>query len=328
MVANIGGAAGKIEGQIVMKTKVSVGESLGDNWQLVLVKGNAIAKTHARRILGRRKLGRFLRVFNNPGCAASIKVKPAQVEEILNLPHEDRLAICESQEISQRVCLQFEKLAIRIANRYAVGVGKDSDADILQLESEAKVGLIKAIKAYSNAEIKFITYAHKTVSNEVSRYLQRGMGSTLSGTNNNLLVRYKKKREELSKASQPCSLEDVCLELELSPGQTSRLKDAIRAEVSHESDMDDALAKILTDPRKDTSVDCEFIKELEAVNLTKLEKFAFISQNDDIRAMFPDAFPSLKAVAAHFGVTPQAASEALKRARKKLSKALVQFRPY
>jgi DNA-directed RNA polymerase specialized sigma subunit len=291
----------------------------------IMVRGNTLAKTWARRIMGRRKLGRFLSVLFCPAKAASLGVSNKQLEAIREIPKEDRDAIHRTQEVAHAVYFQFEKLAIKLARRFATGVGRDNDADIAQLESEAKVGLLKAIRAYSDLRVKFITYAHRAIRNEVSRYLQRAMGSGFAGVNSTLLVRYKKKQEEMLKASLPHNLEDVCRVLALTPKQIQRLKDALRAEVANESDMEETLAKLLTDNRKDTTVDLDLIHRLESVDLSSLEKFAWISQSDDIRVMFPDSFPSLKDVAAHFEVTPQAASEALKRARRKLAAALSEW---
>jgi hypothetical protein len=76
------------------------------------------------------------------------------------------------------------------------------------------------------------------------------------------------------------------------------------------------------------SVDTELIRRIESVPLSRLERDAWISQNDEIRGLFPDALPSLKAVAAAHGeLTPQAASEALKRAKLKLARALGDWSP-
>jgi RNA polymerase sigma factor (sigma-70 family) len=287
----------------------------------ILIRGNALAKTHARRIMGRRKLGRFLGALDHRK-AASLGVKPEQLDAINSIPAEDRTMILQTQEVAHAIFHQFDRMAIRIARTFGRRVGRNNAADIAQLESEARVGLLKAIRGYSKPEIKFITYAYRAILNEVSRYLQRGMGDALSGVNSTLLVRYKRKLEELTKASLPNSFEDVCRALELTDKQAVRMKLALRAEVSSEGDMEESLAKLLTDHRKDTTVDLELIARLESASLTRLEKYAWISQSEDIRTLFPDSFQSLKDVATHFGVTPQAASEALKRARRKLAVAL------
>ncbi len=287
-----------------------------------LVRGNVVAKRWARQIMGRRKLGKFLSVLFNPCRATALRVPKAQVEQILAIPADDMSAILSTQDETHAVFCQFDKLASRLARRFACGVGRDNEADISQLESEARVGLLKAIRGYSNPEVKFITYAHKSIQNEISRYLQRSMGVTLTGVNVALLVKYKRKLEELTKASLPHGFEDVCRALELKESQIKRLRSAIHAEVTSENELEQNLAATLLDSRKNSNVDSDLIRKLELVSLSALEKYSWISQNDEIRAMFPDAFPSLKDVAAHFDVTPQAASEALKRARKKLAAGL------
>jgi RNA polymerase sigma factor (sigma-70 family) len=309
----------------------------------VLVKGNTLAKTWARKVLGRRKLGKFLSVVLDPRRGEALGVPQEKVEAIVAIPSEDRDAIFATQDVTCRVFNKFDKLALRIARKFAAGVGRDNDADVAQLESEARVGLLKAIRGYSNIEIKFITYAHRVIQNEVSRYIQRCMGMGLTGANATLLVRYKCKVEELTKASLPHSFEDVCRELELSAGQTSRLKDALRSEVTSESEMEDNLASVLVDSHRDTNVDLELIDRLNNTVMTKMETLCWYCQSEEIRVMFPEVrcdcsecrkrmetdptfkgerFESLKDVALHFDVTPQAASEALKRARKKLAASL------
>lgn len=309
----------------------------------ILVKGNTLAKTWARKILGRRKLGRFLSVLLNPQRAEALNVSQEKVAQIMTIPTEDREAILATQDVVCRIATRFEKLALRIARKFAAGTGRDNDADVSQLESEAHVGLLKAIRGYSNREVKFITYAHKSITNEISRYLQRNYGGGLSGVNSTLLVRYKRKKEELYKASLPHSFEDVCRALELTAGQVKRLWASIRAEVTSESEMEESLASLLLDQHRNTNVDLELIDRLQATSLSKVEMFSFYAQNEEIRALFPEIrcdcsecrkrmetdpgfkgekFDSLKDVALHFNVTPQAASEALKRARKKLAAGL------
>lgn len=292
-----------------------------ENKYAVLVQGNILSKSWARKIMGRRKLGKFLSVLFRPSRAEALNVPQEQVDQILAIPSEDRMAILATQNVVHDICLQFERLAERIARKFARGVGKDNDADVSQLESEAKVGLLKAIRGYTNLSVKFITYAYTSMSNEVSRYLQRQSGS-LTGANMTLLVRYKRCVEKLVKAGLTHSFEDVCRELELNERQSKRLLLSVRSEVATESDMEQSLASILLDRRQEEGVDAEFIHQLESVSLSLLEKCAWISQNEDVRQLFPDAFTNLVAVATHFEVTPQAASEAVKRARKKLAAAL------
>jgi RNA polymerase sigma factor (sigma-70 family) len=286
----------------------------------VLVKGNKLAKFHARRIMGRRKLGRFLTVLQQPARAAALKVSASQVEAIRAIPEEDRVAILATREAVDDLCRQYEKLAKKLARQLAQITGRDNDADLAQLESEATVGLLKAIRGYSRLDVKFVTYAYRTIRNEVSRYLQRN-SNMLTGVNSPLVVKYKKRQEALSKEGLPHNFDDVCVELKLSAKQTKRLKDSLH-EVASESDLEESLAKLLLDGKPKTSVDSELINRIEGVSMTTLERDSWISQNDEIRSLFPDAFVSLKEVAEHHAVTPQAASEALKRARKKLAAAL------
>lgn len=293
----------------------------------VLIKGNTLSKTWARKILGRRKLGKFLNVLFDPTRAAQLNVSQEKAEAIAAIPIEDREAIFETQAIACAVFNQYDKLSLKIARNFARLVGRENHADVSQLESEARVGLLKAIRGYTNPEVKFVTYCHKTMSNEVSRYLQRSSGVTLTGVNSSLLVKYKRKLEELSLAGKPSHFNDVCDSLELSPKQANRLKCALRSEVTGENELETTLAATLLDSKKNTKVDRDLIRRMEAVSLSMLEKFSFVSQNEDIRSMFPDAFPSLKDVAIHFDVTPQAASEALKRARKKLAANLDEWNP-
>lgn len=296
----------------------------GSNYKL-LVKGNTLAKQWARKIMGRRKLGRFLKCILTPHRMKALNIPQNQQEAILAIPIEDRQAILATQEVVADIFTKYDKLALRIARKLASGVGRDQDADVTQFESEARVGLLKAIRGYSDPDVKFVTYAYRAIFNEVSRYIARSTGVGLSGSPTALLVRYKRKVEELTKASLPHSFEDVCSALSLKSGQITRLRAAL-ATIASENELEEsagnALAEILLDARKDSSVDLELIRRLEATALTSLEKFAWISQSPDIRALFPDAFPSLKDVAAHFEVTPQAASEALKRARRKLAASL------
>jgi RNA polymerase sigma factor (sigma-70 family) len=304
----------------------------------VLVQGNILAKTWARRILGRRKLGRFLTVLLNPCRAESFGLTEAQVEAILAIPQEDQEAIKATQGITAKLFEEFQRLSVRIARRYAAGTGHSSLADIADLESEASVGLLKAIRGYSSTETKFVTYAHKTINNEVSRYLQE---SGIIRGHQPLLVRYKRKLEELIKSGLPHTFEDVCLALSLTEGQVSRLQDTLAAEVTSESEMEEALGNLLI-AKPDDRVDQELIDRLGIPSLSMLEKHAWYT-HDEARGLFPEIhcdccdcreraqedpdfkgekFETLKDVAQHFGVTPQAASEAVKRARKKLAKHL------
>lgn len=292
----------------------------------VLVKGNTLSKTWARKIMGRRKLGKFLNVLFDPSRAVQLNVSQEKVDAIAAIPVEDREAIFETQAVVCAVFEQFDRLSLKIARNYSRLVGRENPADVSQLESEARVGLLKAIRGYTNPEVKFVTYCYRVMSNEVSRYLQRSAGVTLTGANAGLLVKYKRKVEEMSLAGQLCHFDKVCEALELSPKQINRLKCALRSEVTGENELETTLAATLLDAKKDTKVDGDLIRRMEAVSLSNLEKFSFISQNE-IRSMFPDAFPSLKDVAIHFDVTPQAASEALKRARKKLSAGLGDWNP-
>lgn len=290
-----------------------------------LVKGNTLAKQHARRIMGRRKLGRFLTVLQQPARATALKVSPQQVEQIKAIPDGDKDAILATRNAVDDLCKQYTKLTQRIARDMAKLTGRDNDADIAQLESEAMVGLLKALRGYSRLDVKFVTYAYRSICNEVSRYLQRNTNG-LSGVNASLLVRYKKCQEKLYKASLPHAFEDVCREMQLSVSQMKRLKDSLH-EIASESDLEESLAKLLLDSKPDTRVDAELIRRIEGVCMSRLERDAWISQSDEVRALFPDAFPSLKAVAEAHGVTPQAASEALKRARQKLAAALDDWNP-
>lgn len=292
---------------------------------VTIVRGNVLAKQWARKILGRRKLGRFLMVLKDPARAAALKIKPDQAEQIKNIPEDVKGTILATSTAVKELCEQYQKLTQRIARDMARLTGRDNEADLAQLESEAMVGLLKAIRSYSRLDVKFVTYAYRSVMNEVSRYLQRN-GSGLSGVNASLLVRYKKCQERLYAANLPHNFEDVCREMKLTDKQAKRLKNSI-SEVASESDLEESLAKLLLDSKPDTSVDAEMIRRIEGVSMSRLERDSWISQNDEIRSLFPDAFPSLKAVAEAHGVTPQAASEALKRARGKLAAALSDWTP-
>lgn len=286
----------------------------------VLIQGNMLAKTWARKILGRRKLSRFLAVLSNPASAPLHKISKDQVKAILDIPVKDRKDILAIDEVTQEVYDKFEKMALKLAYKYALFSGRTREEDRQDIVSEARKGLLKAIRGYSSKETQFSTYAHITVQNEISRYLQYGMG-ILSGINYSLLVRYERKRDELAKASAADSFEDVCRELQLKKGEISRLKRALAAKVTHESEMENDLASVLADHRQNTSVDQELLARIGQVELKVLEKYAFISQQC-VRELFPDAFPSLKAVAEHFGVSNANVGYALKSAKKKLAAAL------
>jgi DNA-directed RNA polymerase specialized sigma subunit len=199
-------------------------------------------------------------------------------------------------------------------------------ADISQMESEAHVGLLKAIRGYTNLDFKFITYAYKAIFLEVSRYLQRS-GNGLSGVNYSLLVKYKKKLEELVNQNVPHSFDDVCIAMNATKGQTSRLKLALRAQVMSENEMEEEIAGILVDNRRKTSVDLDFIRALAAVPMSSLEKDSWISSNKNVRELFPESFASQREVAAHYGVSYQAVSAAAKRAKSKLAASLRDFDP-
>jgi len=309
----------------------------------ILVKGNTLAAQWARRILGRRKLGKFLSVLLNPQRSTeTLGIPQEKVEAIFAIPSKDRDAILATQGVVNRIFNKFDRLALSVARKFAAAIGRDNDADVTQLESEARVGLLKAIRGYTRLQIKFITYAHKSCFNEVSRYVQRKMGISLCGVNASLLVRYKRKMEELYKASLPHSFEDVCRELGLKNGQIIRLRDALNAQVTSESELEDNLSSLLLASNRSAFVDAELIKKFNNIAIGKMEMCAFFAQSADVRALFPQfhcnccecekrrntepdfkmTFDSLKDVAAHFGVTPQAASEALKRARVKYAAAL------
>lgn len=294
------------------------------NYKL-LVKGNALAKKWARKIMGRRKLGRFLTCVFTPHQMQAMNVPLVQQEAISVIPGEDLEAIKATQFLVGEIYHKYDKLCLKIARRFARGVGRTQEADVSQFESEARVGLLKAIRGYSDMSTKFITYAYRTITNEVSRYIARSSGMGLTGASTALLLKYKRKLEELTNANHPNSFDDVCSVLSLSQKEIKRLRSSlttITSENEIEHGIDSSLADILLDQRKDTAVDMDLIRQLEQTALTSLEKFSWISQNNEIRDLFPDAFPSLKEVAAHFNVTPQAATEALKRARKKLAASL------
>lgn len=292
----------------------------------ILASGNMLAKTHARKIMGKRKLGRFLAVLVNPSRAAALKVKPEQLEAIKQVPVEDRNRILACREVVEKICKQYKVLTVKLAYKMARLTGRDNPADLEQLKSEATVGLLKAIRGYARTDIKFFTYCYRAITNEISRYLQRN-GSTLPGVNSKLLVAYRRCYENLFKAGLPHDFDAVCREMKLKDKQIARLKRSI-SEISSESDLEESLSKLLLEDKPQMSVDTELIRRIESVPLSRLERDAWISQNDEIRGLFPDALPSLKAVAAAHGeLTPQAASEALKRAKLKLARALGDWSP-
>lgn len=293
-----------------------------ENKYQLLVDGNKLAKQWARKIFGRRNLGKFLKCVLTPQQMKTLNISQKHQEGISLIPKEDLQAIIATQDLVAEVFAKYDKLAIRIARNLSTNLGRKQDADVTQFESEARVGLLKAIRGYSDLKVKFITYAYRAIFNEVSRYISRSHGAGLSGTPTALITRYKRKTEELASLSLPHSFDDVCMAMGLKVNQKRRLRLALTT-VASENEMmdsaDNALADTLLDSRQSGTVDAELISRLEATALSSLEKFAWISQSPDIRDLFPDAFDSLKEVAVYFEVTPQAASEALKRARKKLA---------
>jgi len=283
-----------------------------------LAQGNVLAREWSRKILGRRKLGKFLSVLLNK---KKIGVTPEQYDAIQAIPAEDVCVIMTSRDVVTQIVLQFENMTRKIARKIASKVGRTNKADVSQLESEAMVGLLKAARGYTNLKVQFFTYAYRAAYNEVSRYMQRSYGSTLSGANNSLLWKYENKRVELCHDSKPHTFDDVCEALNLTNRQRHRLIKTINSGVVSESELEHNLASTLMDNKSNRKVDAELIERMEQVALSEIEKFAFISQ-EEIRDLFPDAFSSLREAADHCGFTSQAATEALRRARKKIAFAV------
>lgn len=299
---------------------------LTDNDYQVLVEGNLLAKNYARKIMGKRKLGRFLTVMVDPSRAVALKVTPEQLEQINQIDSGHREKIRSTRLVIEKVCKQYKNLTIKLAHKMASITGRQNQADLDQLKSEAMVGLLKAVRGYTRLDVKFFTYSYRAISNELSRYLQRN-GVSLSGSNSKLIVAYKRCQEALFKEDRLYNFDSVCDELKLTEKQKARLKRSL-SEVSSESDLEKSIANLPLEAKSETGVDAELMRRIESVPLSKLERDAWISQNKDMRGFFPNALSSLKAVAqANGNLTPQAACEALKRAKQKLAKALMDWSP-
>lgn len=311
----------------------------GDDWfRDILSAGNAVSKKWARRILGRRKLAKFLRVFQNPATAASSRIKPEQAAQIAAIPEEDRQKILAALNIGKAVAVQYDAMCSKLANKFAVRTGRAGTEEASDLAQEARIGLLKAVRGYTDPEICFGTYCWTAIFNEISRYAQENC-HIVSGVNGAILAKFEACRDSMRQEGLHPTIEEVVERMEgdktpADPEKAAKKKRRAVAKITKmivasnckpdsDSEKEDTFARVLIDRRRDLTMDSELLDRLAKINtLTLLESDAF-----KVSAGYPDAPRTQKEVARIHGKTPQAVTAALKRARQKIRAALDDFRP-
>lgn len=279
----------------------------------VLRLGNRVAKKQARRILGKKKLAVLHQVLRNPR-ANTHKITEEQLAEILSIPADQVLLIKATWQAAGPLLTQYRLMVIKMMRRLALRLGITDEQSLCDLEGEATVGFLKAIRGYSKAQFAFTTYFCCCVRTEIRRYIKRTRG--LSGANEQLLMAYRRTWEALATAGKPHDFWACCLAMELKPKQVRRLWGTLQEPVS-EQELQETLQNLVVDRNAD-GLDYDLVEAIGMVDMSSLERDAF-EASGEVRGIFPRAYKNLKEVAAAHGVSPQAANYAWKRAQQLLA---------
>lgn len=276
--------------------------------------GNRVAKRKAREILGKRKLAVLHQVLRDPGCATRFKLKPEQVAMIQAIPPEQVLLIKGTWEVAGTLWRQYRRMILKVMRKMAARVGIMDEQSLADLEGEATVGFLKAVRGYTKGTYRFSTYFCTAVRTEVRRYIKRTRG--LSGANEKLLIAYRAIQEALTTKGEAHTFWDCVKALKLNEKQTRKLWGTLQEPCS-EQELEETLANLIVDKRAG-GIDYDLIEAIAVVEMSCLERDAFMAQ-EQLRGIFPLAHRNLKAVAEAHGVSPQAANYACERARSKLA---------
>lgn len=277
-----------------------------------LAAGNVCAKRWALKCLGRRRLAFLHQVMQNASSAVKLGVSSEEVAAIKAIPEEDVRLIRATWGAATQLWQKYERMVMKMTMRFAARVGINS-SDLPDLQGEATVAFLKAVRGYSDTSFEFSTYFCCCVKTELRRYVKRCRG--LSGGNEKLLIMYRAKHEELFACGMDCSFDAVCTALNFTKKQREKCWGTLQEPVS-EGDLVEPLSKVVAKVSA-TGVDPELVVAISMVEMSELERDAFVSQ-ESIRELFPKSYKTMREVATVHSCTPQAAAFAAIRATEKI----------
>ena len=277
----------------------------------VLAAGNMVARRWSLKLLGKRRRGIFHLVMKEPHKQKQLNVTDAEMAGINAIPEADKAAVRATWDAGAKLWQQYKRLVYKLARNFAVKLGMERS--LPDLEGEAMVAFLKAVRGYDDRGFSFSAYFGMAIRTELRRYVKRCRG--LSGANEELLIAYQQAWQELANKGLPHSFEDVCVHLKLSGKKRVALWGTLQ-EPSSEGDLSEPLARIVVD-KSAGAVDADLITAIGMVELSILERDAWITR-DEVRGLFPGARKNMKAVAAAHSVSPQAAAYAAQRANAKI----------
>lgn len=277
-----------------------------------LALGNVVARRWSLKILGSRRRGIFHQVLKEPRKQKQLKVTDEEMAAINAIPEADKAAVRATWAVAGDLWEQYKKLVYRLSRNFMLRVGLD-EAKLPDLIGEATVAFLKSVRGYDDRQFSFSAYFGMAIKTDLRRYVKRCRG--LSGANEELLIKYQAKWQELATMGLPHGFEDVAEALGLGAKARERLWGTVQ-EPTGEGDLAEPLARVVVD-KSAGAVDADLIRAIGMVELSLLERDAWITR-DEVRGLFPGARKNMKAVAAHHGVSPQAAAYAAQRANVKI----------
>lgn len=299
-----------------------------------LSQANRAAKFAADKYLGGRRLADFHQIMRDPSKQAALGITDEQMERINGMPEKWANLIREVPDIANKLLGYHEAFIKSQVMRFARKIGRTNHADVADFSQEALVAFLEACRGFSNEEFCFLTY----LGTSIKRRLQRST-ATRKGVTEETLAAYYRAEHMLAAQGDPHSFHDIVaamtkldedtdemVPVDLDAKQVRSLYLAVQpmlgeSELKQKKEGSKGSLEALAVDKSARGLDYDFSQHLDTM-LTGLNDLEGDSIKAYLHDLFPDALPSLAAVAAKHGVSPQAANYAKERVRLKLARGL------
>lgn len=241
----------------------SIEESRWEQLLATMVAGNTLLKKWSLTLLGNRKEREFRKLL----------FKGEFKDQI---PQDELKAILSVKDIQDEVFCGFNRLAIKIANKWCSR--KSNIEDCCQ---EAFVSLVDAIYGYTDSKVKFITYAWVTIQNTMKTYETKESSlMRVSKSHRSLVSEFNKTKKD---ANRHMTFDEAVIRMDLAPVEIKILGEAL-VKVIRESDggladgdTDAGLLDNVVGQSVSVEHNCEVAEVMDAIDnagLTALERSA------------------------------------------------------
>lgn len=272
-----------------------------------LAMSNKLAKEYVAGLIGKkRKYSKYMNLLEGENLSI-LTEQQRKLFSLIDINFFKCWKTCKEQLWEEN-----RKFVYHQVNKFIAKVNPPRSM-IEDLQSEAYVGFMIAIRMYSNSEFCFRTYLGKAIWTTLNKYVQRQR--LMKGGDGRVLRKYIQKREELIISGKANKFEDVCDVLKLSKVSRKNL----RSMLVQEEELDNNL---VNKKGFDSIERSELFSAIESVELSVLEADSFKSRVSDL---FPDSCDNFKGVATRYGVSIEAARQAYLRAKRKLAEKLPHY---